>query len=147
MKEPRLKLHKSGKRYRWAVGRSVWDIPLPPVPQAILEALQPTPLPTMAARPAKPASSGAKPADAGMPPSTEAFLAGQFKDGPNWNDRLFRAACDLAGRGMPVGEAEPLLLAGAQPWNAEESAAARRTIESAFSRPRRAERLPRSNSS
>ena len=57
--------------------------------------------------------------------------------GPKWNERLFRAACDLAGRGMSQKEAEPLLLAGARPWDESNAEAARRTIESAFSRPRK----------
>ena len=68
--------------------------------------------------------------------STRAFLAGTYADGPDWNGRLFRAACDLAGRGMPQEDAEPLLLAGAQPWDETNAETARRTIESAFGEPR-----------
>ena len=68
--------------------------------------------------------------------STREFLAGKYVNGPNWNDRLFRAACDLAGRGVPQEEAEPLLLAGAQPWDETNADVARQTITSAFSQSR-----------
>jgi hypothetical protein len=37
---------------------------------------------------------------------------------------------------MSLEEAEPLLLEGAHPWDAENMEIARRTIESAFSEPR-----------
>jgi hypothetical protein len=69
-------------------------------------------------------------------PSTRRFLGGEFAEGPKWNERLFQAACDLCGRGVPVDEATPLLLEVARPWNEGEEALARRTIESAFSSPR-----------
>jgi hypothetical protein len=79
-------------------------------------------------------------ADLEVSPTTRAFLKGQFADGPGWNDRLFRAACDLHGRGVPQATAEPLLLAGARPWNRGEEDAARRTIASAYARQREAGR-------
>jgi hypothetical protein len=122
-------LHPSGNRYVWADGRSPDDLPIPALPDDIVRALQPSRLPL----PAEPIG------DVNVEnasPSTRRFLAGEYADGPNWNYRLFRAACDLAGRGMPREEAEPLLLAGARPWDAENMDIARRTIESAFSEPR-----------
>jgi hypothetical protein len=123
-------LHPSGQRYAWAEGRSPADLPMPEVPAEVLEALRP---PSRAA-PAPPAV--AVPADLGASPSTRRFLAGAYAEGPRWNDRLFRAACDLAGRGVELEQAEPLLLAGARPWGAAEEGAARRTIASAYDQPR-----------
>jgi hypothetical protein len=123
-------LHPSGMRYAWAEGRSPADLPMPEVPAEVLEALRPPP------RPAPAAPAGPVPADLAASPSTRRFLAGAYADGPRWNDRLFRAACDLAGRGVPPEQAEPLLLAGARPWGAAEEDAARRTIASAYDRPR-----------
>jgi hypothetical protein len=126
-------LHKSGNRYAWAPGRSPDDLDLPELPPAILQALQPLP----ATRRRGPAAR-AVPTPAGLDasPRTGAFLSGQYADGPRWNDRLFDAACDLSGRGLPLEAAEPLLLAGAQPWNAGEAELARKTITSAYAQPR-----------
>lgn len=68
--------------------------------------------------------------------STRRFLASSYAEGPRWNDRLFRAACDFAGRGIPPETAEPLLLAGARPWDETEREKALRTIDSAYSQTR-----------
>ncbi|NQU26417.1 MAG: bifunctional DNA primase/polymerase [Candidatus Nealsonbacteria bacterium] len=123
-------LHPSGNRYAWADGRSPDDLPLPELAGAIVAALQPPrPLP-----PPTPSVGNVDIEDAS--PSTRAFLTGAYADGPAWNDRLFRAACDLAGRGMTREAAEPLLLAGARPWDEANVEIARRSIESAFSEPR-----------
>ena len=70
--------------------------------------------------------------------STREFLAGEHADGPGWNDRLFRAAADLCGCGVPHAAAEARLLAGARPRTPEDEEAARRTIASAY----RQDRLP-----
>lgn len=122
-------LHKSGHRYEWAPGRSPADLALPEVPQAILAALQ-----------TKGRSSNQEPVAAAdglrASPSTRRFLAGKYADGPKWNDRLYRAACDLAARGVAPEQAEPLLLAGARPWNESERETALRTIRSAYSQTR-----------
>jgi hypothetical protein len=107
-------LHKSGQRYRWAPGRSLDDVALSDPPVPVVEAL---------ARLAQPqrlngTSYSAKPLDrsaVNASPSTRRFLAGEFANGPRWNDRLFHAACDLHGRGISREVAEPLLLGGAQP--------------------------------
>ena len=123
-------LHKSGHRYTWAEGRCPDDLPLPQLPAEIVAALQPT-------RPAPPPTRITGDVNIeNASPTTRAFLAGTYADGPDWNGRLFRAACDLAGRGMPQEKAEPLLLAGARPWDETNAEIARRTIESAFSEPR-----------
>ena len=69
-------------------------------------------------------------------PSTRAFLEGRYADAGGWNGRLFRAACDLAGRDVPVDVASALLLAGARPWTGADADAAQRTIASAYAQPR-----------
>ena len=68
----------------------------------------------------------------GVSIATQRFLGGEFSNGPNWNSRLFAAACDLAGNGVPREKAERLLLAGARPWGEEERDKAIATIESAY---------------
>jgi hypothetical protein len=125
-------LHKSGNFYAWAPGRSLDDLPLPELPAEIIAALQPVPRPSCP-RP-QPVSALASNVDAS--PSTLDYLAGKYAEGPGWNPRLYNAACDLHGRGIPQEEAEPLLLAGAQPWDDVQTENARRTIASAFSEPR-----------
>jgi hypothetical protein len=131
-------LHKSGKRYAWAKGRSPDEMELPPVPKQVLEALKPL-------RPVRNPSCARvriKPvAGIEASPRTLEFLSGKWAEGPRWNDKLFNAACDLCGLDMPLEEAEPLLLAGAQPWNVGEEELARRTIASAYSQPREPARL------
>jgi Bifunctional DNA primase/polymerase, N-terminal len=125
-------LHKSGYRYAWAQGRSPADIALPDAPQAVLDALSPAPV----VRREGIAPGARRPGawdDLDASPSTRAFLSGQYQNGPGWNSRLFQAACDLRGRGMPLERAQPLLLKGAAPWTAGEHDAAIATIASAYS--------------
>jgi hypothetical protein len=93
-------LHKSGNRYAWAEGRSLDDLRLPELPKEIVAALEPAPRPTPA--------SNSVPVDVSVvdaSPTTREFLSGRHANGPHWNPRLFRAACDLAGRGVPMEEA------------------------------------------
>jgi hypothetical protein len=124
-------LHNSGNRYRWAPGRSIGDVDIPTLPPTICAAMQ--------RPPASPPAVSPVPRPAGrvaVSPSTAEFLAGLYADGPQWNERLFRASCDLAARGLPLPDATLLLLQGARPHDLNEEAAALRTIESAFSQPR-----------
>jgi len=129
-------VHPSGHRYEWCAGRSPADVPLPAVPDAVRAALAPAVGPTPSNRSARTPA----PAAGAFSTETARFLAGEYADGPNWNNRLFTAACDLAARGFDVDEAEPLLLAGAAPRNQDEADAARRTVQSAYSAPRVAAR-------
>jgi hypothetical protein len=124
-------LHRSGHRYQWAEGRSPDELDLPPLPAQVLSALTGPQKP-----PSVPAPPAVAPPAGEFSPSTGRFLAGDHADGPGWNDQLFRAACDLHGRGVPLEEALPLLLGGARPWDEAEEENARRTVESAFARPR-----------
>jgi transcriptional regulator with XRE-family HTH domain len=130
-------LHKSGHRYAWAEGKSPDYLALPDVPAPILEALADQQgRPPRRHPPAGNEPLEELPLDFDCSPTTRRFLAGEFAKGPNWNDMLFRAACDLAGRGIPLEDAEPRLLAGAKPWNSSEEDNARRTIQSAYGTPR-----------
>lgn len=124
-------IHKSGNPYRW--DRPIGAGGLPELPERIVAAMtvrpatapqQPTPVTTSLA--------------VEVSSSTATFLRGQYAEGPGWNERLFRAACDLHARGVTLDQAEPALLAGARPWSEAESETARRTIASAFSEPRTA---------
>lgn len=125
--------HRSGHVYAWDDGRSLNDLPLPELPPAIYDALNES------SRPRR-RETAVGIAEVTLPvaaaPSTVQFLRGELADGPRWNDRLFRASADLAGRRVPLAVAEPLLLAGAQPWSAAEHEAALRTITSAYGNPR-----------
>ena len=127
-------LHKCGHPYAWAPRRSPDDLPLPELPASILEALQPVVRPVLKDPPRGGLKTRLKGIDAS--PRTLAFLSGGYANGPGWNDRLFLAACDLCGREMAIDEAEPLLLAGASPWNQGEEERARKTVQSAYSKPR-----------
>jgi hypothetical protein len=130
----RCSIHKSGNRYAWAPGRSPEDMALPPVPSLILKALKPM-------RPIRTHSGNAtvrirSVVGIDASPRTLQFLSGKWAEGPGWNSKLFNAACDLCGRSMPLEKAEPLLLAGARPWSVGDAELARKTILSAYSRPR-----------
>jgi hypothetical protein len=129
-------LHQSGNRYRWAPGLSPNDLALPAVPPLILKTLRdlatPKTPPQQTLR--QPTSDDGNSLPGSR--STRAFLRGDYADGPNWNSRLFEAACDLKGCGMNPEEAEDLLLRGARPWNEQEKAVASATIQSAFSQER-----------
>ncbi|QDT16744.1 bifunctional DNA primase/polymerase [Alienimonas californiensis] len=143
--------HPSGGRYRWREGRSPVDLPLAPLPGAIA-----TEFHAHAERQAVGADrpAGVRPATAAPPTAmtaahrlrvehlpgvcrtTKRFLLGEFAEGPDWNGRLFRAACDLAGNEYDDAWAEAALLLGAAPWDAAEGEKALATIESALSQPR-----------
>lgn len=119
-------LHPSGHPYVWAPGQSLDDLPLPELPAQILAALARRAVPLI--NPATVVAVNGINASQ----STIEVLSGQYANGPNWNTRLFTAACDLAGREVPLDEAEHMLLAGAQPWDEPQREAAIRTIRSAY---------------
>ena len=136
-------MHKSGNRYAWAPGRSLADLPLPEVPAPVLAALEGRARSRSRSHPVAPARSGAAAprleggasgdARPGIVRATRDFLRGKYAEADAWNDRLFRAACDLNGNGVPLEVALPRLLAGARPWTDEDREAAERTIRSAYS--------------
>jgi len=136
--------HPSGQRYEWKDGLSPFEIPLPEVPADVLEALLKhtatkinprVPSRKISATQAVPVSVEGRPS---LSTRTNQFLLGEFANGPQWNDKLFAAACDMAGNWFDQLAATKLLLAGAQPWNAEETQNALATIASAYSE----ERIP-----
>ena len=128
-------LHRSGDRYAWAPERSLDDMELPDLPEAIVAALRASR--PLATSPPAIASTDSLPGSR----STVEFLSGRWADGPRWNERLFRAACDLHGRGVRREDAEPLLLAGARPYDLANTDIARNTIDSAFSQRRQPGRV------
>lgn len=122
-------LHKSGGRYAWAKDQSLDDLPLPELPLEVLDALKPVTSPSSRMEIDEVSFEQAS-------RSTKEFLSGACSEGPRWNERLFNAACDLKGRGVPLEVVEPLLLQGAKPWNDGESQQAISTIHSAYSKQR-----------
>jgi hypothetical protein len=130
-------LHASGNRYQWAAGLSLDDLAPPEVPITILKALQMGARRKRAHRMVSVAGGTIDvPHIAGIAFTTQQFLRGLFAAGPNWNSRMFAAACDLCGNGVPLEEAMPLLLAGAKPVDITEEENVRRTIESAYAQDR-----------
>jgi Bifunctional DNA primase/polymerase, N-terminal len=129
-------IHKSGRPYRWATCKSLSDLSLPPPPEKIIAELAAANAPRAPQQQVENQNAPLIRVVPGISRGTRAFLAGKFANGPEWNGRLFRAACDLEGCGLRLDRAIPWLLAGARPWDAAEEARAIGTIESAFSQPR-----------
>lgn len=124
-------LHPCGGVYRW---RRNLDTPFADPPAWLLDALLSTPTP--AAIPIPP-SGGNSPN--GLSRTTLNFLAFGALEGER-NDRLFKAACDMAGNGCGQGEAEAKLLPVALSSGLTEREV-RETISSAFEKPRQAARV------
>lgn len=143
-------LHKSGRRYEW--------LNLPSTPASFLDAIlplpelvastwrshldqksKPTPIPTNGPQiqlPNGPQTVNEIEMRYILCAATRGWLRGHFAESAKWNDRLFRAACDLAGSGVTLFVAEPLLLAGARPRTGDDILKARATIASAYGSPR-----------
>ena len=68
----------------------------------------------------------------GLSKVTMLFLRGKYTDAAGWNNRLFHAACDMAGNNIYEAIATPLLLAGAGPRTDADMEKAVATIQSAF---------------
>ena len=138
--------HKSGGHYRWANGASVFEIAPAQVPISIVRELQKRvqgksrhAAPIAVKRPKTLTVADrhfSAPLRRRLTRETKRFLAGKYANRPNWNCRLFKAACDLAGNSVPLETATRLLLAGAKPWNNHEVENALRTIGSAYSQER-----------
>lgn len=126
-------IHPSGRRYKWAPGRSLSDIEIPELPGPLKELLEectpkqqrpsmePIALPTGASR---------------LSRRTREFLSGVLANGPNWNCRLFAAACELNAFGFDIETSTKLLIAAAGPYDSTEEQNALRAIESAYARKR-----------
>jgi hypothetical protein len=139
-------LHKSGNRYQWVPGRSLYDLDPPELPNAVLTALEEAHQPRQSRRSERrhqPQPGGRRQRLANFPgicPKTQQFLDGVYSQGPNWNDRLFLAACDMAGCRISLDKSVSALMVGADPSTPEDRANALATIHSAFSRERQSAR-------
>jgi transcriptional regulator with XRE-family HTH domain len=133
-------LHPSGNTYAWAAGRTLADLPLPELPAVIVESLRGNEATARRRGPLAQRTERAKATNAnqfsGLASSTVDFISGVYANASNWNDRLFRAACDMAANGIEIDEAIPALISGAAPWTYEDEQAANATIESAYARDR-----------
>ena len=123
-------IHPSGGRYSWKYDHSPLDLQLGQAPEEIIRALDQK---LSAKQNQTPAKMEVHPTDIDGSKETIRFLRGEYSQSAGWNDKLFKAACDLHGRKISILEAEPLLLRGAQPWDSMERERALATIESAFS--------------
>ncbi|MGD0141271.1 MAG: bifunctional DNA primase/polymerase [Tepidisphaeraceae bacterium] len=135
--------HKSGNRYRWVDRMGLEDRPLPGLPEQVLKALgvpAAKPLPAASVQPAS-VPAGIQLAGITTSAATAEFLTGKWSEGPNWNQRLFNASCELKARGVAIEIASPLLIQGAKPRNDQERAGALATIQSAYSRDRNLGRI------
>lgn len=129
-------LHKSGQRYAWVAGRTPEDVAPPELPDVLLKGLAASGEPVL-----RDGNGSMEFAGLNVAKSTADFLAGKYAAANGWNNKLFMAACDLHGRGVPLARAELLLLQGAQPQTQDDQRQARDTILSAFSEPREPSRI------
>ena len=141
-------LHPAGKRYEWV--EPLQEVAALPAALAAVWRDNPRFLPRIIGSPSRmdpvdhhPHFVRATPStllsvlrEPGLAAGTQRWLLGQHAHQHKWNSRLFNASCDLAGLGIPLEVAEPLLLYGAQPYSAADDQQARQTIRSAFSQPR-----------
>lgn len=138
--------HRSGNTYAWAEGRSIEDVALPPVPDAVLKELQNRLMkPAIESRAVKNVSTPTRRRGGivfsglgKVAADTHAFLSGKYchSEGER-NPRLFTAACDLCGRGYAIEKVEELLLAGLEITDDEHRRECVNSIGSAYSVPRR----------
>lgn len=139
-------LHASGNCYQWcdeSTAISALPEPLAEVWRANPRFSQPEAVPGNDVVPT------ASPADLrslrsilhtrGLSDETQGFLQRNYAFQSGWNSRLFRAACDMNGCGVPFQQAMTHLLRGASPRTDADREQAIATIESAYSVPR----LPR----
>jgi len=131
-------LHKSGHRYAWVKKRTFDDVELADVPEPVVKALKEKgrkALVPAVARPSKALLRVTVPT--GLTIETQLFIRGEYADAVGvWNTKLFNAACDLAGNGIPKEVALEWLLAGAAPRSDDDREKAVATIESGYSCPR-----------
>lgn len=146
-------IHPSGNAYRWIDGRSIWAAGLADLPEQICREFwqrsEARPVSNDSLRPlmseGRAVSDGIKLTTRDrinisripfITRATRQFLLAMYAAGPQWNQRLFNAACDFNGCGWSESRATHLLLKGAQPWNDQELSNALATIHSAYSQQR-----------
>jgi hypothetical protein len=126
-------IHQAGNRYCWVERQSPDDLPLSEVPEPILGELRAKY--EVAASSHTPELIGVGELGS-LSRRTRDFVTGQYAYSDGWNCRIFQAACDCHGHGIPLEQARRLLLAGARPSTDGDRNAAVQTIESAYSKPR-----------
>ena len=131
--------HPSGRTYEWCEGKSLDDLPLAEVPREIVEACERPRMKrflkdsTYSSRHSiAPSAQTLAVKSVRFSRATRQFLSGECQDGPRWNDKMFRAACDMAGCGYTFDEAVVPLLRGANPYGSSDEERAIATIQSAF---------------
>lgn len=141
-------LHVSGHRYEWQDSKA----PILPLPERLAEiwqanprllngsSAQTTPIPIIPTENV-PRTLFSMLHTRGLSPETQQWLMGQFAYRQGWNSRLYRAACDMNGCGVPYEPARVYLLRGARPRTPSDRDQAIATIDSAYS----SERLPSSD--
>ena len=87
-----------GKPYRWAQGQSISE-----VNSRVAARDCRSPRACVLSPHRRECRWLARPLKTNISGSTAAFLSGKYADGPGWNERLFRAGCDLSARGRFSG--------------------------------------------
>lgn len=136
--------HKSGNNYKWVAGRSIFEIDRIPPPKPILDALAKHFTKGRSTRGRRTGQHRQQPVKTRLERRSLLelsdfslkFLGGDYAHKSNWNNNLFRSACEMKARGFDEAAAMPLLLKGASPWTDEDEASAIATIRSAFSQSR-----------
>ena len=135
-------LHQSGHRYIWDCEPELLTKPFQPLPLEILKALSDR---RNFTKPPVPVQQDWNEDDLSLDDllllpcltqNTQYFLYGMYAYGSGWNTRLFNAACDLCGCGIPFSNAADALLEAAKPVSSTDREIALRTIESAYGEPR-----------
>ncbi|MGL6195485.1 MAG: bifunctional DNA primase/polymerase [Thermoguttaceae bacterium] len=133
-------IHNSGQEYKWVSPYFSLE-KLPIVPPEILEALQAKSVKKAVACPLVAVENSAVASEdltsnVNLTRKTRRFLCGLNCYSHNWNDSIFRAACDLCGNNIDKDIATKALLKGAKPQSVADKEEAIRTIESAYSKSR-----------
>jgi len=136
-------VHASGNRYLWRNRR----MPILALPEPLAEvwranprfsgpAHTPSDHSAIAADPSECRSLFSMLRSRGLSDETQGWLLGCYAFLDGWNCRLFRAACDMNGCGVPIESATPHLIRGAKPRTDADREMALATIESAYAEPR-----------
>lgn len=136
-------LHASGNRYLWRNRR----MPIAVLPEQLAEVWRANPrFSRLEHTPSDHSARAADPSECrslfsmlqtrGLSEETQGWLLGRYAYLGGWNCRLFRAACDMNGCGVPIESATPHLIRGAMPRTDSDREQAIATIESAYAEPR-----------
>ncbi|MCD0458614.1 bifunctional DNA primase/polymerase [Roseiconus lacunae] len=120
--------HRSGRQYVWDIGGPPLDGVLPKLPTEITEAIQ------QVRKVQTPTEMPLTNIDGTIPVgrATRELLSERYANVAQWNNRLFQAACDLCGLGIPIDVATQRLIEGAKPVDEQSRSIAILTIKSAY---------------